>query len=653
MSLDDLRDADQLEALAGELAEAGRIARTVSSRREVPDAAFVTRLRAELLRSLPQAGSLSAGPSLSGMTMALPLASPFGAPQRLTERRARTRPFSDARLADQGSAGAAPVAPASSGKRWRARQVQAIAAAPTAAPTALPGRPGVPQLPPDDRNGHVAVLRPAISWRIPGRPVAGRWVAVGLAASVAIASLLVGGTLLFPVGPDATASDVTAATYQRGGVSNTLAAGQELRPGDEIQVGASGRATLLIGNSFVRLAPGSDMRLDDLDRSHVVVSQLNGRAYHRVSVADGGSYTVRTDAVSWVATGSAFDLDRHAVAADGEEVRGLALLDSLDLRAPQLTTNLNQGQSAVIALRGPSSAGQPFVSQISRVMLSDAWLVRNAGLDHKAGLALGELTVSISPSPEPSEVIEPSSEPTTETTAEPTVPATDTPTQRATAAPTHKPTPRPTASGPHNLGKLTIVNNGDGTYSFSWPKYTGEGFTYYKLLYGPAGSSPTYGAADYWACNSDPAETSYSGAIPIGDYAVRLQVVDETGSTPVVRAQTGIVHLEVQEPAATEPAVQSLGVLSVSPDGANYVFGWDAYTGGFGFDAYKLVWVAWDGSPSYLHGDPYEAFGTGSTSSGSISMPSGDWSVRVQAIGSFNGHTFAFGQTGILHLIVP
>ncbi len=162
-----------------------------------------------------------------------------------------------------------------------------------------------------------------------------------------------------------------------------------------------------------------------------------------------------------------------------------------------------------------------------------------------------------------------------------------------------------------------------------------------------------HGPSPFWACNDSRDENSWTGPVDVGDYAVRVQVVDESKGI-VIRAQTGIVHRKATQPAPTDPPVRDLGALGVSNDGGGkYTFTWGAYTGGLRFDAYKVVWVAWNGSPSYLDGDCYVAFGTDATSSGSIEMPSGDWSVRAQAIGSFAGSTVAFGQTGIYHLTVP
>ena len=122
--------------------------------------------------------------------------------------------------------------------------------------------------------------------------------------------------------------------------------------------------------------------------------------------------------------------------------------------------------------------------------------------------------------------------------------------------------------------------------------------------------------------------------------------MDETHGT-VIRAQTNTVTLKVAAPTPTLPATQNLGALGVTDNGGGkYTFTWSAYTGGWDFDAYKVVYTAWDGSPSYASGDGYwAAIGPGGTSSGSIDVPSGDWSVRVQAVGWPSGDVYIFGQT--------
>jgi len=67
------------------------------------------------------------------------------------------------------------------------------------------------------------------------------------------------------------------------------------------------------------------------------------------------------------------------------------------------------------------------------------------------------------------------------------------------------------------------------------------------------------------------------------------------------------------------------------------------------------VYMPWDGTPSYITGAGYwAAVSPGGTSTGSIGIPSGDWSVRVQAIGwPLGGDVYAFAQTAVYHLTVP
>ncbi len=670
MSLDDRRETEQLAGLAAELTEAGEIARAASARSETPDAAFAAELRSRLMSELagarpaPMAAALLAG-SLPD-AMPVPPDRPLAVPENLAGRRGLHGAAAAGRRERTVMAGQGPLGSASSaagdeggastpdaGKRWRARQVQPIS---TTRPHVLPAVEPTDLAPaPAD---HVAALRPSVRWRMSTHILPARWVAVGLAATIAMASFLYGSTLLFPMRPQATADVAVAATVVRGGVSSPLVQGAQLLEGDEIEVGAGGQATLAIGASFVRMAPGSDVRLDGLDANQVVVDQLGGRAYYRAAAT--GAYTVVTGSVNWVAAGTAFDLDLQPTAAGGEEACGLALLDGLNLQGPKVQVSLSQGQSATVELAaGGSAEGQPVVTQISAQVLADSWLVENAQLDALAGLALGELAVDVGPTSSPSQTPLPAVAPTAAPTVAPVSAPTAAPTRipTPTPVPTRKPTPKPTAkptpAGPASLGKLTIVDNGDGTYTFSWPEYKGDGFTYYKLVYGDWGTKPNYPDSPFWACNDSRDETTWTGPVDVGDYAVRVQVVDESKGI-VIRAQTGIVHLNATQPAPTDPPVQSLGTLGVADDGgSNYTFTWSAYTGGFSFDAYKLVWVAWDGSPSYLDGDCYVAFGTDTTSSGPTEMPSGDWSVRVQAIGSFAGNTVVFGQTGISHVTVP
>jgi hypothetical protein len=667
MSPSEMTGLAQLDALAAELAEACRVARVANANRERPDPSFAVRLRGELLSQIPVRAESAGGPlAEDAARRPMPPVRPLDAPERPFDRRHANRPFGgpDHRWADLP---ASPTRlPSADWGRAAAlkRDGQRSAATGTAfgPRRAQAGFGSLPDMDPgqdfDGTAGETA-LKPSMRWHIPTGIVPSRWIAAGLAASVAIASLLYGSGILWPVRTVATTDDAVGATLVRGGASMALMSGTELREGDEIKVADGGRATLQIGGSYVRMAGGADVRLTSLDPNHVAVGQIAGRVYHRVAVPAGGDYQVTTASVTWQAHGTAFDLDRHSMAGGGEEVRGLALFDGIDVHGPQLQATLAEGTSAIVVLAPDGTpAGSPVIEPITAITLADAWLLGNANLDSRLGLPLGQLASVVTPTPRATSTAETTivlpDAPTDAPTDTPTAAPTATPTPTPTRAPTARPTPKPTPAGPANLGQLGITHNGDGSYSFAWPKYTGSGFQYYKLVYAPWGQTPSYPGSPYWAAIGSAIQNAWSGSIGVGDYAVRLQVVDMSSGTTIIRAQTNVVRLTVTVPPSLPPTVD-LGPLVATPNGdGTYNFSWTAYTGG-PFSYYKLVYetTASGKTPSYPAGSAYWAVpGTGDTSAGPIPIPSGDYQVRIQAIGYPNG-AYAYGQTTVLNLIVP
>ena len=334
MSPDDLNEIEQLDGLAAELAAAGRLARVDHANRELP---FAVSLRARLLRDLPAPMTADglAQTSDTGLAAPMPPVRPLDAPERLQDRRHALRPFSGASYLSPAAATATTpddietiiattptdMDPTRAGKRWAA----------TAAATPWGGSPGAMDAPPPagvgeaDGESHISALKPSMRWRIPTRVLPSRWIAVGLAASVAIASLIYGTTIFVPARTVATANQADAATLIRGGASSVLSAGMQLHEGDEIRVAAAGAATLQLGDNYVRMAGGADVQIKSLDPNHVNVNQVTGRVYHRVTVPAGGDYQVETATVIWQATGTAFDLDRRVTSGGG--VSSLATRD--------------------------------------------------------------------------------------------------------------------------------------------------------------------------------------------------------------------------------------------------------------------------------------------------------------------------------------
>src|ERR1035437_1245479 len=524
MSPRDFNEMEELDGIAAELTEAGHIARLATIHRERPEPGFSVRLRAELMRELPsQRAAAVATATLPADAEAItptPPARPMEMANRSVERRQGNRPFigPDRHAAAADSTEALDVitgVPMEEADRPRSTKRWAAAAGPDAFGSSAAAASGHDAHDAEEA-GKVTALQPHMRWHIPTRVMPSRWIAVGLAASVAAGAVFYGSGLVFISNHTIdTAADASAASLVRGSSVAVLSAGAELQQGDEIKVGSTGRATLQLGHTYVRMAGGSDVKLVSLDADHTIVSQIAGRVYHRVSAPGGGDYSVETASVIWKANATALDLDRRLTGGGGEQVSGMALFDDVAITGPQIDATLNQGSTAVIVLSPDGTAGSPIISSTTLVALLDVWLVANTVIDSLLGLPMAQLAEVLSPSPSPppteagtatatAVITDPPTEAPTATptppppppppptpTPTPTPPPTPAPTPRPTPTPT--PTPKPTVMGPSNLGALSIVrNDGDGTYTFTWPKYTGSNFQYYKLMHAAYPQIPNY-----------------------------------------------------------------------------------------------------------------------------------------------------------------
>jgi hypothetical protein len=667
MSPRDLNEMEELDGIAAELTEAGHVARLATIHRERPEPGFSVRLRAELMRELPsqRTAAVAALPTEAGTGTPTPPARPMEMANRSVERRQGNRPFigPDRHPAATESAEELDVisgvameeaSQPRSAKRW------AATAGPDSLGLAAAAGPGHDA----EEVGKITALKPHMRWHIPTRVMPSRWIAVGLAASVAAGAVFYGSGLLFTNNHTVdTAADASAASLVRGSSVAVLSAGAELQQGDEIKVGATGRATLQLGHTYVRMDGGSDVKLVTLDPDHTIVSQIAGRVYHRALAPSGGDYSVVTASVTWKADGTALDLDRQLTGGGGEQVSGMALFNAVAISGPQIDATLNQGNTAVIVLTPDGTAASPIIAATTEEALLDDWLVANAGLDERLGLPLGQLAEVLSPAPTEAATATPTAVIMTPPTEVPTATPTPAPTQAPTAAPTPtptptsrptpmptptpRPTPTPTPSG--YLGTLSIVHNSDGTYTFTWPKYTGSNFNYYKVMHADYPQVPNYGnVGDYWACPSSVTDNSWTGTIDPGDYNVRIQVLDDKSA---VRSQTNVVRLTVAPPATVD-----LGNLTITNNhDGTYKFDWTAYLG-FPIAYYKLVFepLASGKDPSYPDGSSYWAYPGASDTSVTLTVGVGDFTpdpgtykVRIQAIAYPLGPAYAYGQTAV------
>ena len=420
--------------------------------------------------------------------------------------------------------------------------------------------------------------RPRVHLHLAVPHISKKWAVAALAACLILAVMAYGfGLFASPARGAAIVQETTSATLIRAGARTELTSYQTLQVDDEIQVGQGGHVNLTIDDSRVRLAAGADVKLAKIDVGHVVIDQLSGEVYYRVSVPAGGDYSVNTGSVSWIAHGTAFDLDRSSRSdGAGDEVVALALVDGFDIEGAEIgsTMQLKEGMSAAVELSATGTAnGPPVTRAISAEALAQDWIASNANLDEQLALPMGVLVAEAIPSPtatattgqteSPSEVPSsspsasptPSSSPSSSDTVAPT--ASPTPTATPKPTPTRTSTPKPTAAGPVNLGGLGFApsGNNDGLYTFSWKPYSGswDGDTEYLLEYVPGTVvNPTYPGNNYWPGSQRTGSATSSFVLNAADlqlsgtafYRVRLQAV--RGKT--VLAQTGTITVQVTTP---------------------------------------------------------------------------------------------------------
>ncbi len=553
-----------------------------------------------------------------------------------------------------GADGAAVGTWARASASSRAHGVSApmAAAGAAAAGSVLPGDGPVAYAP--------AVLRPRVTARPKVQLAMPRWSYAAIAAALVLAVGAIAGDLLHPIPATTRVADAVGATLVRDGVAEALAPGSELREGDEIRVAADGSATLAIASGRVRLAGGSDLRLDGLDREHVVLDQLAGRAWHRVALPSGGTYAVTTGDVTWTARGTAFDIDRE-VTASGDVVHGLAVEHAVTADGPGLTVTLAEGHGATVRLGASPTIDTSVVAPSAAI--GDPWIRAAATADLAGGFGIGFLAGWLparTGTPEPPIADPtPSSEPTptgTEATPVPTPEATPVPTIKPTPKPTPKPTAKPTPTPAPTLGTMSLAAFAcPGGVLLDWSVPELSNLNHVQVLRGtsaeiPVTYPPSGGAvAIDGGYSANPAKSDGYDASDVGSAWYRAVAYDA--------ADKAIAASPVQ--AVTTKAVKDLGALAVVAKGPGSVeASWTTFGGSADcFSYYKLVASADDPEPSYTKGSPYVAAigdqAVGSTIVDGLAPSGGTLWMRLQVVRSTSLGVFIVAQTSVTQVTVP
>jgi hypothetical protein len=486
-----------------------------------------------------------------------------------------------------------------------------------------------------------------------------RWSFMAAAAAVVFAVVALNSKLMFPAVPDLRATDAVGATLVRDGVAVALEPGAELRVGDEVTVGSSGHASLAFGESLARLDAGASLRLSNLDGRAIELEQLGGEAWHRAVLSSGGRYVVRTGAVSWTATGTAFDIDRVPDGAGGEIVRERSIQHDVVVDGPDLRATVNEGRGAVVHLGETTDVE---TASLDPASLDDPWLIANARRDLALGFPVGVMgLVDLAEASKPAPTLEaeptplPSPDPTAEASFEPTptLAPTPAPTPRPTPRPTPKPTPKPEPTPAPTIGPMSLaLKSCEGGVLLDWSNVTDERFNHYTVLRSstaeiPLRYPPDGGAVDVgWTAysedplKSDGFDSAADAGAPFYYRAMAFDIEDR------VIAASGSL-------GAVPKAIVALGGLGVSQPGG-VRFDWTSYGGSAGcFSYYKLVGSMTNPEPSYLSGDgldvaiPISEQGASTVTFSTAEIPPGTYWFRLQAIRVTSHGKFIVAQTNV------
>lgn len=534
-----------------------------------------------------------------------------------------------------------------------------------AARTSVAHRDGAPVA--TDYRREPGQVAPRVARRTPTILPAPRWSVLAIAAVLVASVLGLNADRLFPVPAPARVADAAGATLARAGTTAPLAPGTELLAGDTVTVGPDGRAALVLGGGAVRLDAGAVVRIDRL-ADGVALQQLAGRAWHRVDVTAGTTYTVATGPLRWTALGTAFDL---TWLPGGDAVRLLTVQHEVALAGPDLALRVAEGRAAVVGIGG--AAPGVAVDGVTARDLRDPWLVANARLDLAAGYEVGWLTTAgLDPTAAPTHL--PAGTPAPATDAPPTPGATATsalpaptvtpspaatprPTPSATATPTPvptvKPTPTPAPSPVMAALSVDAVACG-GAVLLTWTGDPGPSFHHWTAL---------RAASDFAVPVSYPPPAGVTGLGASFSKNVAARTFADTSLAPGATAWYRAVGWSADDRSiAASPAtsvkgkdVVWLGTTGATPRAGGADVSWSAYGGPAAcFTYYKVTWSASTSKPSYLGShDGSHAVGGQTETATSVSLPSGTWWIRVEAIVATDYGKAVVGASEPVQLTVP
>ena len=143
------------------------------------------------------------------------------------------------------------------------------------------------------------------------------------------------------------------------------------------------------------------------------------------------------------------------------------------------------------------------------------------------------------------------------------------------------PTKAPTVADPASLGTLNVHDNGDGTYTFSWTKYSGSTqFSYYKLSGVTYPETPGYAEGHgYWSY-VDPSHNSVTVDGKAGTWNFNVEAIYYPSGKTTALARTTVLKVTMTAKSLpTAPPQVSMSATATLQTDNTVKITWSKYSG--------------------------------------------------------------------------
>lgn len=245
-----------------------------------------------------------------------------------------------------------------------------------------------------------------------------------------------------------------------------------------IRTGDNSKVILKTPNgSVVRLNANTELKVSEVSKKTVLLTQSMGRTWHRVKKGKESAYQLNVLGNNIEGAGTAFDVSANATA---NRINIKVLEGAVELTAESASEGrkIEEGKEVTVA---PSSKDLFSFADVTRTYVEGPWLQWNKEEDKKIGYDLNIVDGILEREED---------KPTTPTTTStPSTTTTTTTTKTTTTTPTPKTTYTSGSCKPYLTGKK---DHKFGGVILKWSTCSNENFQFYKVVRSTLNSSPSF-----------------------------------------------------------------------------------------------------------------------------------------------------------------